>query len=461
MIPQRHNDDRLPQQEAAVWKAEAQARVALLVPSIGGGLVLLTVPGYFLLRAIPDTDIQLWLLLVALALCLRAVLLYRLQRQLRLQGSDQEILLQSRSQSQLVSRYSSILLAAVVGAGLWFAGPAPGLAVSLAITAIMAFYFFAMLTLLANDFRTFAVSAPLLMLQPAAYWATADTQGGLLALALMVLLAAGICVSWRSRQNFLQRVAIRFDNDRLVKELSQAQRETLAALAQAQQANREKSIFMAATSHDLRQPLFAIQMANETMLLQDLPEQVQNLLKIQAKSITTMIKLFNNVLDLAQFDRHEMPCTIVEFNLRNIQATMAEEFTNMARDKGLKFRYDLPDVVVRSDFDLVARLLRDIISNAINYTPQGEIIVSGNVFDGQVIVSVNDTGIGIHKSEHERIFAEFVHLQTAFRTEETGLGVGLAIVKQIDDMLGLNLQLQSEPGVGSTFSFSLAESRAG
>ena len=218
---------------------------------------------------------------------------------------------------------------------------------------------------------------------------------------------------------------------------------------------------MAATSHDLRQPLFAIQMANETMLLQDLPEQVQNLLKIQAKSITTMIKLFNNVLDLAQFDRHEMPCTIVEFNLRNIQATMAEEFTNMARDKGLKFRYDLPDVVVRSDFDLVARLLRDIISNAINYTPQGEIIVSGNVFDGQVIVSVNDTGIGIHKSEHERIFDEFVHLQTAFGKEETGLGVGLAIVKQIDDLLGLNLQLQSEPGVGSTFSFSLAESRAG
>jgi signal transduction histidine kinase len=104
--------------------------------------------------------------------------------------------------------------------------------------------------------------------------------------------------------------------------------------------------------------------------------------------------------------------------------------------------------------------LRNIINNAINYTLSGEVSISGNVYNGQVMVSIHDTGCGIHEVDQRRIFAEFVQLSNESRTQETGLGVGLAIVKQIDEMLDLNLQLRSEPGVGSTFSFSLPQATA-
>lgn len=454
MITQRLSDDGAPLHEAALLRKNAEAKVALSVPAMFGAFVLFTIAGYFLFQAIPNSDILVWLLLLALALCLRIVLFRQLHHHLH--SSDLEGLLQSQS----VSLGSSMLLAAVVGSGLWFAGPAPSLAVSLAITGIVAFYFVSLMAFMGNDFKSFVFSAPLLMLQPAVYWAVADSEGPLVAFALISLLVGGLFVVRQTSQSFGNSIAMRFEKDQLVEELKQSQQATLVALDKAERANREKAFFMASASHDLRQPLFAIQMVNQTMLLQKLPENVENLLNIQARSIVAMTKLFNNVLDLAQFDSHKVPCTIVEFNLRDAQATMCDEFATMARSKGLKFRYDLPNVAVRSDFDLICRALRNIINNAINYTLSGEVSISGNVYNGQVMVSIHDTGCGIHEVDQRRIFAEFVQLSNESRTQETGLGVGLAIVKQIDEMLDLNLQLRSEPGVGSTFSFSLPQATA-
>jgi signal transduction histidine kinase len=168
-----------------------------------------------------------------------------------------------------------------------------------------------------------------------------------------------------------------------------------------------------------------------------------------------MTDMFSGLLDISHFDSHKVTTALKDFDMHDLLLTMKDEFSTIAVEKGLQIRFDIPNVIVHSDFDLVARVLRNLISNAVRYTASGNVVASANVAHKELFISVYDTGPGIAGADHERVFHAFVQLNAMPGVSKAGIGVGLAIVKHIDDLLGLRLQMKSDPGVGTTVSFCL------
>jgi signal transduction histidine kinase len=261
-------------------------------------------------------------------------------------------------------------------------------------------------------------------------------------------------------KNFTESIYIRFEQNRAMAKLTKARAETQLAPQKSEKAIEDKAFFLASASHDLRQQLFAMNMINETLQLNCLSDSAVRLLKIQGQSIDPMTYIFNDLLDTSCFDSQTVTTTLKDFDMHDLLLTMKEEFSAIAVEKGLRIRFDIPNVIVHSDVDFVARVLRNLTGNAARYTASGEVAASANVVHKELLISVSDTGRGIADADHERGFHAFVQLDAMPVVSKAGvskadIGVGLAIVKPIDDLLGLRLQMKSDPGVGTTVSFCL------
>jgi signal transduction histidine kinase len=349
----------------------------------------------------------------------------------------------------------SVLMQSAMGAGIWFLGDTATPEIYLSMTAAVCFYGLSVMISLANDFRSYLFSSTLLYSQPLLYWLFEGINGFWLVAVILFSSGIGIMLVKTISHNFAKSSNARFDQGSLVEDLVQARSETELALEKAEKAIEDKAFFMASASHDLRQPLFAVNMINETMQLHELPDSAQRLLKIQGKSIEAMNYMFTNLLDISHFDSRKVTTVLREFAIHDLLLTMKDEFSTIADEKGLNFRFDVPKTTVHSDFDLIARVLRNLISNAIHYTTSGEVVASGNIVGQELFISVYDTGRGIAEADHERIFDAFVQLDNMAGVSKPGIGVGLSIVKHIDDLLGLRLQMKSNFGVGTTMSFCL------
>jgi signal transduction histidine kinase len=390
-----------------------------------------------------------WVGLVTLTLVLRAIVMHR--KEPNLAAVDYQGLVRFKQASFICS----LLMQSAMGAGIWFLGDTAPPEIYLSMTAAICFYGLSVMIGLANDFRSYVFSSTLLYSQPLLYWLFEDI--GSLWIVGIILFSSGIGIMLvrTISHNFAKSSHARFDQDRLMVDLVQARSATQLALEKAEKAIEDKAFFMASASHDLRQPLFAVNMINETLQLHELPSSTQRLLEIQGKSIDAMNDMFSNLLDMSHFDSRKVTKVLREFEIQDLLMTMKDEFGAIANDKALLFRFDMPKISVHSDFDLVARVLRNLISNAIHNTTSGEIVASGSVVDHELLISVSDTGRGIAEIDHERVFDAFVQLDTMPGVSKSGIGVGLSIVKHIDDLLELSLQIKSELGVGTTISFCL------
>ncbi len=230
---------------------------------------------------------------------------------------------------------------------------------------------------------------------------------------------------------------------------------------QLQEANLSKSRFLAAASHDLRQPLHALNLfAAQLRYEKDQAERDRLAVRIDT-AVANMNELFNALLDISKLDAGAMTASVSAFPVSRVLSRIAATFTQAARDKGLRLRMVLSSAWVRSDPILLEQILLNLVSNAVRYTSAGGILVGCRRVGDALRIDVCDTGIGIPTDQQRSIFAEFYQVATPERSGEVGLGLGLAIVERLCAVLDHPIGLVSTPGKGSRFSVSVPRVPAG
>ncbi|GAA4020680.1 hybrid sensor histidine kinase/response regulator [Actimicrobium antarcticum] len=228
-----------------------------------------------------------------------------------------------------------------------------------------------------------------------------------------------------------------------------------AALA----ANRSKTQFLAAASHDLRQPLHALSLAVSVMQVRHADDTDTPHLERIGRSVRSLSNLLNTLLDVSQLDAGLVQPTITDCCLKILFAEVAEEFAGIAAQKQVTMQVMPSTLTVRSDGQLLGRMIKNLVSNAIKYTPSGgSVRVHAREDGNQVVIVVADTGIGIASDLQEEVFTDFIQLNNPERDRKKGLGLGLAIVRRMSELLDHPVRLQSVPGAGSTFSIRVTRS---
>lgn len=235
------------------------------------------------------------------------------------------------------------------------------------------------------------------------------------------------------------------------------------AKREADEANQSKTRFLAAASHDLLQPLNAARLFVSALVQQpDLNPAQRHLVDRLDGSIRSAEELLSALLDISRLDAGAMPIDVREFAIHEMLETLYAEFSPVAMERGLRFERVDSSARVVSDPKLLRRVLQNLLSNALRYTPAGRVLIGCRRRDGHLLIQVLDTGSGIPPDQTELIFREFHRLQESRRSRERGLGLGLAIVDRIARMLDHPISLDSLPGRGTVFGISvpLATSQA-
>lgn len=272
-----------------------------------------------------------------------------------------------------------------------------------------------------------------------------SSTGFLVITFLVSMLAFSILVN----RNIIDSIKLRLNNIKLLEDLK-IQKEL------ADVANNDKSRFLMATSHDLRQPLYALDLYLGALRAElNYPKQVELLEKAKLSS-TTLSDLLNALMDVSKLDSGGVHVNPDYFDLMSLLVGICIEYEQQAKEKGIEIKADLNEVVVNNDQVLVGRMIRNLVSNAVNHNENCCLTISTIVNNDQVRIDIRDSGKGIAQSELNNIFSEFYQLNNPERDRNKGLGLGLAIVKRLSDLLAIPISVESEVAKGTTFSLSLA-----
>ncbi len=234
----------------------------------------------------------------------------------------------------------------------------------------------------------------------------------------------------------------------------------------AEHANAAKTKFLAAASHDLRQPTHALSLfigALERLIQRDGSGSTGRtfgpIVSRMHVTLKGMGNLLNSLLDTSRLEAGAVPVERTSIRLQELFDRMHNEFQGEARRKGLALTFRPTRVAVTSDALLLDRMLSNLVANALKYTRHGRIVIGCRRRGGKVEIQVHDTGIGIASQYHQAVFEEFVQLDNTARNREQGLGLGLSIVSRAAQLLDHPLRLHSVPGRGSMFAISVPRAR--
>ena len=224
---------------------------------------------------------------------------------------------------------------------------------------------------------------------------------------------------------------------------------------QLEAANQAKSRFIAAASHDLRQPLHALGLFVAQLHGRlRAAERSQIISRIEA-ALSAMNELFSALLDISKLDAGATTINITVFPVAQLLAHAETTFAGAAREKKLSFRAMPSDAWVRSDFILLEQIVFNLITNALRYTRSGGVVVGCRKRGDQLRIEVWDSGIGIAADQHDKIFGEFYRLGEPDRDRSAGLGLGLAIVDRLCRLLDHPIDVRSTVGKGSVFAVTV------
>jgi signal transduction histidine kinase len=234
-----------------------------------------------------------------------------------------------------------------------------------------------------------------------------------------------------------------------------ASRQLFVRSQQLVEASQHKSRFLAAASHDLRQPMHALGLFIAQLRSHITSSDGSRLVDRIEDAVTGMNELFNALLDITKLDAGSLTPTIGEFPVAELLGRIGSTFAPVAQEKGLSFRSVPSSAWVRSDPVLLERIVLNLVSNAVRYTAAGGIVVGCRYRENHVRIEVWDNGPGIPPEQQRNIFDEFYRLTDAAKTNQAGLGLGLAIVDRLCALLDHPIELTSMLGKGSRFGVTV------
>jgi signal transduction histidine kinase len=284
-----------------------------------------------------------------------------------------------------------------------------------------------------------------------------DTSGAYLSL-LTGLVAINFYYCRTTHRMLRETIRLRLENVELVSHLEQER-------DRAQAADRAKTRFLAAASHDLRQPIHALSLLIATLAALGLRGAVRSGdardLAGRAKSIVgNLSALLDGLLDISRLDAGVVTVAKETVNLSQLFNQLSNEFASAAKDRGLDWRVVESGLQVDSDPMMLKRVLGNLLSNAFRYTTSGGVLLGCRRRGAAVEIQIWDTGPGIPADQQAAVFEEFVQLQNPARDRTQGLGLGLAIVRRTAVLLQHPLKLASVPGRGSMFSVTVPKADA-
>jgi two-component system, sensor histidine kinase len=322
------------------------------------------------------------------------------------------------------------------------------------------------------------VGIPVLSIQPRLYLAfgalsflplvvriasVGDSYSYQLAGELVLIISFTTILARTYRQTLQRAIDLKVQADELLVQLRIEKQAAEAARQEAEVANRAKTQFFTAASHDLRQPLHAMGLFAEALRQRVHEPEVAQLVNSINESVDALEGLFSELLDITRIDSGGVEVHEQHFAVGDILRKLRLNFEPSAFEKGLSLRLRSGERVVFADPLLVERILRNLVSNAIRYTNDGSVLVSCRQRGDRVLLQVWDTGIGIRESERARIFEEFYQVPNTgvvSPEQRKGLGLGLAIVKRLADLMQAPLSVRSQAGRGTVFTLELPVGKA-
>ena len=242
-------------------------------------------------------------------------------------------------------------------------------------------------------------------------------------------------------------------------ELTRLNAELGRAKAEADDANVSKTRFIAAASHDILQPLNAARLYVTSLIERQRAGEDGDLVQNIDASLEAVEEIFAALLDISRLDTGAMQPEMTDFRIDELLQRLEVEFAPLAREKGLELKFMPCALAVRSDRRLLRRLLQNLVSNAIKYTPAGGVVIGCRRRGARLRIDVYDTGIGIPQGKRRAVFKEFHRLDQGARVAR-GVGLGLSIVERIARVLDCEVALKSNVGRGSRFSVEVPRAAA-
>lgn len=248
----------------------------------------------------------------------------------------------------------------------------------------------------------------------------------------------------------------------LERQVAAATAELSARVQDAEIAAQDKSRFLAAASHDLRQPTHALGLFVARLAQLPLSAEAQSLVNYLDASVLAMQNLLDSLMDVSRLESGTVTLNEHAFALESVFQPIRDAWTSEADERGLRLRVRHSPLWVRSDDVLLKRILFNLVGNALRYTRQGSVLVAARLCDqGRYVrLEVRDSGVGIAAEHHEMIFREFYQVGNTERDRAKGLGLGLNIVDRTAQLLGHRLSFRSSPGLGSCFMLELPLAQA-
>jgi len=276
-------------------------------------------------------------------------------------------------------------------------------------------------------------------------------------LAIMFLLYLSIILlsGYNMKEAVKKSIELRIENMGLVGDLLIKNTQAEHARVEAEQADISKSKFLAAASHDLRQPLHALGLFVDALESRIHYPEVRGIVDNIRISTDALGDLLNALLDISKLDAGVLEPNITEFQLQPLLQRIETDFSERASSKSLSLRIVDCGFTVSTDTSMLERILRNLVSNAIRYTQQGAVVLDCRREGDRVAIEISDTGIGIEADEVDHIFEEFYQVENLERDRRKGLGLGLAIVKRLAELLDCPITVRSTSGEGSVFTISV------
>lgn len=223
----------------------------------------------------------------------------------------------------------------------------------------------------------------------------------------------------------------------------------------AEHANLAKSRFLATASHDLRQPLQTLGLLNGALRRMIDDPECREVLEQQEMAVDAMSRLLNALLDISKLESGAIKPEMIDFEVGALFDELRRDFAGIAASKGLRFSMDSPRELAHSDPALIGQVLRNLLANAIKYTPTGWVELRCQLCDTRLRIEIRDSGIGIAADQMQFIFDEFYQTGVSPNSSREGYGLGLSIVQRIARLLDFKIEVSSTPGVGSVFAFEV------